>query len=226
MKKIIAIVLAVSSLFFVMVSKSLAEISLGISGTAGVYEATGTEKLSGGRTNSSSEYTSFGYPTIFAEYNVGPASVGLEMIAGSVTTEEEQRTDYNTSEPGGSNVCTGNDFCGSSGTNKASVEVSRHITLYGLLPIMDSGAYIKAGLSRMNVETKESLATGSTYGDVSGVGGEHVSLGYQHNTDGGFVRLEVGYSAYDNVSATSSTGHVVDVDIEGGFARLSFGRSF
>ena len=49
MKKIIAIVLAVSSLFFVMVSKSLAEISLGISGTAGVYEATGTEKLSGGR---------------------------------------------------------------------------------------------------------------------------------------------------------------------------------
>ena len=226
MKKIIAIVLAVSSLFFLMASKSLAELSLGVSGTAGVYEATGKEVLSGGRTNSSKEYASFGYPTIFAEYNTGPVSVGVEIIAGSVTTEEESRTDYNTSEPGGSNICTGNDFCGSSGTNKASVEVSRHITLYGLLPIMDSGAYIKAGISKMNVETKESLATGSTYDDVDGVQGEHLSLGYQHDTDNGFVRLEIGYSAYDNVSQTSNIGHVVDVDIEGGFARLSIGRSF
>ena len=226
MKKIIAIVLTVSSLFFVMVSKSLAEITMGISGTVGVYEASGNEVLSGGRTNTAKEHKKFGYPTIFAEYNLGPASLGLEIIAGSVTTNEEARTDYNTSEPDGSNVCTGNDFCGTSGTNRVSVEVSRHISVYGILPIMETGAYLKAGLSRMNVETKESLATGSTYGDVTGVGGKHLSLGYQHNIDYGFVRIEVGRSSYDNISATGSAGHKVDVDIEGGFARLSIGKSF
>ena len=91
---------------------------------------------------------------------------------------------------------------------------------------MDSGAYIKAGISKMNVETKESLATGSTYDDVDGVQGEHLSLGYQHDTDMGFVRLEVGYSAYENVAVTGSTSHIVDVDIEGGFARLSIGKTF
>ena len=223
MKKIIAIVLAVSSLFFLTVSKSLAELSLGVSGTVGVYEATGKEVLSGGRTNSSKEYASFGYPTIFGEYNTGTVSVGLEIIAGSVTTEEESRTDYNVPL---NSICTGNDFCGTSGTNKASVEISQHITLYGLLPIMDTGAYIKVGISTMDVETKESLATGSTYGNIDGVQGEHISLGYQHDTDNGFVRLEVGYSAYDKIKATSNIGHVVDVDIEGGSARLSVGRTF
>ena len=53
MKKIIAIVLAVSSLFFLTATKTLADWSAGVS-----------------------------------------VSVGLEIIAGSVTTEEESRTDY------------------------------------------------------------------------------------------------------------------------------------
>ena len=47
MKKIIAIVLAVSSIFFLTVSKTLAEWSVGVSYGVGEYEASGTENEDG-----------------------------------------------------------------------------------------------------------------------------------------------------------------------------------
>ena len=47
MKKIIAIVLAVSSLFFLTATKVLAEWSAGVSVSSGVYEASGTETQEG-----------------------------------------------------------------------------------------------------------------------------------------------------------------------------------
>ena len=78
----------------------------------------------------------------------------------------------------------------------------------------------------MDVESKESLATGSTYGNKEGVQGIHYGLGYQHDTDGYFVRAEIGYSKYDNISLRSNTGNTVEADIQGGFARISIGRSF
>ena len=43
MKKIIAIVLAVSSLFFLTVTKTLADWTAGVSVTGGVYEASGED---------------------------------------------------------------------------------------------------------------------------------------------------------------------------------------
>ena len=231
MKKIIAIVLAVSSLFFLTVSKTLAEVTLGFSISHGLYQASGTETEGSGNVTSSeaAEVSSattmakFTYPTIFAEYNTGMVSIGVEVIPGSVETEEVARTDYNI-EPG--QVCTGNDGCNTSVTNKVEIEISKHITLYGLLPIMSTGAYLKAGISRMDVETNESLGTGSTYADIDGVSGAHASLGYQHDTASGFVRAEIGYSIYENMSVTSSNSHKVEADIEGGFARISIGRSF
>ena len=125
MKKIIAIVLAVSSLFFLTVSKTLADWSAGVAGTVGVYEASGSEVLSGGKTSTAVEHAKFGFPQVFIEFKTeaGP-SIGLEMIPGTVTTTTTSRTDYNTSDGDGDFVCTGNDFCGTSGTNSVKVEIS------------------------------------------------------------------------------------------------------
>ena len=71
------------------------------------------------------------------------------------------------------------------------------------------------------------MATGSTYGDDNIYGGTF-GLGYTHDTDGGFVRVEVGVSQYEKVSLTSTSNdqNKVEADIQGGFARISIGKSF
>ena len=221
MKKVLSIVVASMALFFFSFTSSMAELSMGISLSHGVYKATGSENEDGAITSASAE-NKFAYPSVFAEYNTGTVSIGVEVIPGSVTTEQASRTDINLGDTNG----VGNDGTTSGVTNTIEVSISQHITLYGLLPIMDSGAYLKAGISKMDVKTNESLATGSTYGDVEGVQGLHASLGYQHDTGGAFFRAEVGYSEYDNISIKGSNSHTVQADIEGKYARISIGHTF
>ena len=222
MKKIIAIVLAVSSLFFLTVTKTLADWTAGVSVTGGVYEASG-EESENGEIHNATDHAQYTFPSIFIEKHLGVWSVGLDYIPGSVESDEASRTDYNT----GGAVCTGNDGCSGGVTNTAKIEIDKHLTLYAIIPIVDSGAFIKAGFSRMDVNTEEVLGTGSVYGDDTGVSGTHVSLGYQHEIDLGFVRAEIGYTTYDNIKVTSSTNaNTVDADIHGGFAKISIGKSF
>ena len=91
--------------------------------------------------------------------------------------------------------------------------------------INEESQYIDENI--VKVETKEDLATGSTYGDDNIYGGTF-GLGYTHDTDGGFVRVEVGVSQYEEVSLTSTSNdqNKVEADIQGGFARISIGKSF
>ena len=224
MKKIIAIVLAVSSLFLLTASKVLAEWSAGVSVSHGNYEASGTETLkSSSKKTSKAEEGQFTYPSIFLEYNLGRVSLGFDVIPGSVTTEEQARTDYNNSA---GVPCTGNDACGTGVTNKASVELSRHVSLYALVPITDIGAFARVQIMRVDVETKESLGTGSTYPDTH-MTGASLSLGYQHDTGGAFVRAEVGYTDYEGISVTSSnTANKVEAEVDGTWARISIGKTF
>ena len=221
MKKIIAIVLAVSSLFFLTATKVLAEWSAGVSVSSGVYEADGTE-TSGTESeiNKANEEALFTYPSIFLEYNTGRVSFGLDVIPGSVTTEEQARTDNGV---GDNSLTTGNDVI----TNKVSVEFSRHVSLYALVPITDIGAFARVQIMRVDVETKESLGTGSTYPDTT-MKGAALSIGYQHNFDGGvFVRAEVGASKYNTIKVTSSNSHIVEADLDGEkWGRISIAKSF
>ena len=222
MKKIIVIVLAVSSLFFLTVSNAIAEWSAGISLSTGAYEASGTETQEGENEKSSrAEEGQFTYPSIFFEYNVGRVSFGLDYIPGSVETEEQSRTDYNT-------VDTGNDGGGTSPgvTNTVKVELSNHVSLYALVPITDIGAFARVQVIRVNVETNETLGTGSKYPDTHMKGGS-LSLGYQHDTGGAFVRAEVGYTDYEGISVTASnTANRVDAEVDGEWARISIGKAF
>ena len=223
MKKIVSVAVASMALFFFSITSSMADgWTAGVAVTHGLYEATGQENEDTEITKATGEIA-VTFPTIFAEYNYGNVSVGLEVIPGSVETEEASRTDYNI---GDSNLCTGNDGCGSGAVNSVRVEISQHITLYAVVPVMDTGAFLKAGFSRMNVDTKDNLATGSTYPDIGGVNGGHLSLGYQHDTSAGFIRAEVGFSTYDTIKVTSTNSHKVEADIEGGWGRISLGKSF
>ena len=79
MKKIIAIVLAVSSLFFLTATKVLAEWSAGVTMTQGLFTATGTE-TEDGETNTLPSTNliegKFTFPSVFVEKNIGIVSIG------------------------------------------------------------------------------------------------------------------------------------------------------
>ena len=188
------------------------------------YQASGTETQEGDNEKNklNDKAGQFTYPSIFLEYNVGRVSIGLDVIPGSVTTEESTRTDINIGDSAG----VGNDGVLAGVTNKASVELSRHASLYALVPIMDTGAFARIALMRMDVETKENLGTGSQYPDTT-MEGASVSLGYQHNTDAVFFRAELGYSDYGATEVTASnTSNKVKADLDGTWARISIGKSF
>ena len=225
MKKIIAVVLAVSSLFFLTATKTLADWSAGVSASLGHFKASGQESEDSeiNKTVNTNELEGkFAYPSLFVEKNFGMVSIGLDVIPGSVETSEIGRTDYNGNGP---QVSTGNDGGTGSVTNKAKVEISQHISLYALVSIMDTGAFIRAAIIRADVATKESLETGSTYPDTDMKGGS-LSIGYQYDFDAAFIRAEVGVTEYDTVSATSTGGHKVTADVDGEWGRISIGKTF
>ena len=227
MKKIIAIVLAVSSLFLLTATKVIADWSAGVSMTHGQFSATGKETEDGEiNTLPSTNLVegAFTFPSIFFEKNVGIVSIGLDFIPGTVDTEEQARTDINL---GDALNGTGNDGGATGVTNKASVSISKHTTLYAVLqPLADIGAFVRVAVMRADVETKESLGTGSTYPDTTMKGGS-ISIGYQHNLDWGFVRAEAGRSAYETIKVTSTNGHTVEADLDGDkWGRISIGRTF
>ena len=220
MKKIIVMVLAVTSLFFLTVSNTLADWSVGVSLGSGVYEADGTETEDGEVNFATAEEKKFTYPSIFVEYDTGMVSFGLDYIPGTVETEESARTDYNCTP-----LCTGNDGGSTGLTNTVKVGFSQHLTLYAVVPIMDTGAFIRAGVIRVDVETRELLNTGSTYPDADVFGGT-LSLGYQHDLDWGFVRAEAGHTEYETITVTSNNNHKVDADVNGNWGKISIGKSF
>ena len=225
MKKIIAIILAASSLFFLTATKTLADWSAGVSASVGHFKATGSESEDGETNNTVTTNKlegKFAYPSLFVEKNVGMLSIGLDFIPGTVDTDEIARTDNNIGTDG---TTTGNDGGDTGVTNKASVSVSKHVSLYALVPILDIGAFVRVAAMHADLETKESLGTGSTYPDAT-LKGASISVGYQHNLDGTFLRVEVGTSEYDTVKVTGTGGHIVTADVDGDWARISVGKSF
>ena len=75
------------------------------------------------------------------------------------------------------------------GTQKVNISIDDSLSVYLLMPIMDTGFYVKAGQIDVDVITKETLFTGSTYGNV-GLSGDFLGAGYQHNI-GDYFLLEL-----------------------------------
>ena len=124
------------------------------------------------------------------------------------------------------------------GTNQtADVSISENYGAYVTMGLGDSGAYIKAMVTSHNADvtsTKIANKSGnsdttvnSTYPDQSFMGG-HVSLGFERDMGGMFIRGEVGASEYEKVTSKSSSGRTtVTAQIENGtHARVSIGKAF
>ena len=112
-----------------------------------------------------------------------------------------------------------------SGANKASAELSSHVTLYALKSFGDSGMFVKGGISFADVDTTETLATGDTYGNTD-THGLMIGIGKEFDLASFFGRASLSYTDYDDVSITSTGGSKVEADVDSTALTFSIGKEF
>ena len=231
MLKIKTISIALFATFFAF--SAMAEmISMGLTGSALYYDASGHEKMksSGNKTNKS-ESGAAGFVSIFIEGTLPNTDtiVGLDVIP------------YSSKIGDGSNSVPDTDVeddADTAGTNKVDVLMSNAVMLYIEQPVDIPGlsnfgdSFIKLGYSQMTLETDETVQTGSTYGDES-MDGIHVGVGMRGDMDsGGFWKAGLLYTSYDGAtfkgsSDVDSVNNTIELeDMETMQFRLSIGQSF
>ena len=222
----LAILLAVFSS-----SYALAEFAIGVSGAIADIEASGTE-TEGGEKTSTDVDNQAGVFSVFAEYSPGfvsGLSIGIDYIPGTadVSNEVKKRTDTESSVTGDADETT------TSRAQTAQAEIEDHMTLYANYNIMDSGIYLKLGFVQVDVNTTESLATGSKYGNVS-LDGILYGIGAQTDVgSSGFMRFELTTTDYDDIAITSSearagvsTNNKITADLDVTMLKASYGYKF
>ena len=216
MKKLIITIF--SSLFLFTVASAEVGINLGISGNLGAFQATGSETENDEK-NKEDAVGAAGWASIFLEKTLGDRiSIGIDYVPSALETETSERVVQDLGAAGASN----------SRTNKIQVDFEDLTTLYLTANITDN-LYAKAGMMQVDVITKETLGTGSAYGNTS-LDGTLLGLGYNATfANSMFVRLEGNYMSFDSASLTSTTNSLNKVsidDLNGVSAKLSVGKSF
>ena len=194
MKKILISVFLLLGTF----SMASAEIGVkvGISGTIGLFEATGFETEDGEKVQSNATGNDK------AETIGAMGSIFIEKTLGFL-------------------------FASVKGENKASATIDNINTVYLTANITD-WLYVKAGKMSADVQTTESLVTGSKYGD-SEIDGDVFGLGVQGMMDNGmFFRVEYNDISLDGETINSTnTANKINLDsVSGEAARISVGKSF
>lgn len=213
-------ILVLASLFTLLFSSVQAEvgINVGASGHMGVFGASAFENEDGEVSREDDALLAVGFASVFLEKTLGSRlAVGVDYVPSSIESEtkDETRTDMTA----GANT-------ENSVTQKIKVDFNDMTTFYVRLNVTDN-LYVKAGQMTVDVNTKETLGTGSTYPDTS-LDGTSIGLGYHHDMDSGiFVRAEGQYMNIDGVKLTSSNSHTISVsDIDGVTGSISIGKSF
>ena len=214
MKKIL--VYLVATMF--MAASAYAEKRIGASLAFTMFDSSGTEETkSSGEKNSTSIEEDVMVPALFFEVaNDNGLALGIDF------TPADQELGSGTGD---------DDDAETSGANKASAELTGHYTLYGLLPVGSGGAYLKAGIAHASIDTTETLATGTEYGNAD-VNGVLVGLGFNRERDnGGFFRMEGTYTDYEDGKFRGaldgdSVRNVVDADVDALAIRVAVGRAF
>jgi hypothetical protein len=203
-----------------------AEWAMGVTGAYSMINGDGSE-VEGGETNTGSASNNVLIGSIFIDAIVSDKfTLGLDYIPfkADVSDKTKSRTDTETSVTGTETTTS------TSRSQSAQAELSNHITLYGEY---GEKAYVKFGVTQVDVKTKESLATGSVYGDDTIYGGL-IGLGVKGVSNSGvYFKLEGTYTDYENVSFTSSvartgvtTNNKVDADLDVTALKISIGKKF
>jgi hypothetical protein len=216
MRKLHAIIMFTIALAFA--SSSYAEMKYGVSAALTNIEASGTETENTEK-NSKSVDSLVVIPSIFAEYAYSDTfAIGLDYIPfkADVSDSTHSRTDTETSVTGtaASTSTTRN--------QKAEAELKNHTTLYANYNV--GAGYIKVGAVYVELDTGESLGTGSKYGNETIYGGV-IGFGMEE----GNIRAELLYTDYEDISLTSSvarTGVTTNNKIDAELDTLAFKLSY
>ena len=242
MKNISKLVALAAFLTSLMATSVFADGKVGISLGKGVWAATG-EETGLDNTSTSTEVKGVGgahgldsgkkdrkghgafvdtVQSIFFEWDNGPISVGIQLFSD---IETPQATNIQSSDASGS----------AQSTNTVEAEFQKEKMLYAILDVplpIDLGLYLKAGVSTVDVITKENMGTGAAYGDTT-TDGIHIGFGFEKELGAILVRAEVIGSDYDDVQQTDSnsaadeTAKTVKItDMIGARASINFIKAF
>ena len=231
MKKIIIALFC--GLFSFSVAHAELGINIGVSGQVGQVTANGSEaetdsaKSTTETTKADELEALFGTGSFFIEKTLdflpGPLarlSLGYDYVPHDIGTGTAGNTRKN------SQGAATDALRDEENTVKADFE---NLNTFYLTANLTDWLYVKAGLVEVDVVTKETLETGSAYGNAS-LDGEMYGIGVATKTDNGFfARLEANWMDIDGVTLTSTTNSDNKVTLDGidtASARISVGKSF
>ena len=212
MKKLI---LTTLSIILLPIAAYSAETRLGVSAAFSFFTSDGTEttKSSGEKNNKEVEEDAI-VPGIFIERaNDNGFALGFEFNPGEAELGSGTGSD---------------DDRETSGANKASAEVTGHMSFYGLIPA--GPGFVRLGVVHASVDTTETLATGTKYGNED-INGLVLGYGFQRDGAGNFIRVEGTYTIYEELTLNGSLDadsvrNKVEADIDAFALKFSVGKSF
>ena len=220
MKKILTILFATAF----SLSAANAEVRIGISGAYTMFSSDGTETVkSSKQKNAKTHDENVIVPSIFAEVaGDNGFAIGIDFVPAEAELGDGKnaRTDTDT-----------DDASDTAGTNKISAEVSSHTTLYLTKEVIGSGLYVKAGVAMASIDTTETLATGTKYGNED-INGFVIGAGVNRSaSNGAFFRTELTYTDYEDATFkgtldSDSVRNTIDADIDAFAFRVSLGKAF
>ena len=246
MKKLLISILMLSGIF-TMASAEVG-VKLGITAQIGELETSGKETSTAGTTETSDkEKALFGTAGMFIEKDLaflpgpfGRISVGYSNIAHDLDlgTQSNSRAKFQNSsstEAAGLGQSLGADDTVATGnTEQAAHSLNAKITgfsnLYAMINITD-WLYVKAGTVEVDLKTKFSGSSTSSYAENHSLDGSMIGFGVESMNDNGlFFRLEYNDYNIDGKSVknagTDSTFTATLADVKGSTTRISVGKSF
>ena len=169
-----------------------------------------------------------GIPSIFIEGsntfgNSGVITVGIDYIPMSAEFDSRSTTQESSKAKGSG------DSPQTSGTNKGTVDVDGHMTIYvqpGRMLNDDTSVFITLGYVKADVETDVQSISSTNKVVSDDLEGTKLGIGIKKGLGSNFVKFEYAQTDYDPISVTTSNNTKVTGDIDNNAATLSFGRSF
>ena len=191
---------------------SMADVKSGVSDDIDSNGTTNTQK------NISNDVT---FASVFFEKAVNDnLSVGVDFIPFEAEFESRSTSQSSIKEKGSSTT---------TGTNKGTADVSRHLTFY-VQPQKELNNGLKVfgtlGIVKADVESKVQSVSSTDKTVEQSLDGMKLGLGIKKPTGFGFIKLEYSETDYDDVSVTTSNNTKVTADIDTEILALSVARSF
>ena len=203
---------------------SYAQVSVGFTVSSADVESTVTDDIdNNGSTDTTKDLSNdvvFG--SVFLERALSDnMSIGVDFIPFEAEFESRSTTQ--------SSLKATANGAATSGTNKGTADVSRHLTFY-LQPQKEIRDGLKVfgtlGLVKADVESTVQSVSSTNKTVEQSLDGMKLGLGLKRETGFGFIKLEYSQTDYDDISATTSNNTKVTADIDTDILALSVARNF